>query len=138
MAVDAWLDEHGARERVRTSWAARGGADVPRSCISAAGQRVSSSDVRVCGGGSGSSSERAEWRQRAEQRRQPLGARVAEAESELLRLSMTPQPVTPSPPLRSITHILVTLVLGFNFGENSVPTELGEFRSISIGFRMDS
>ncbi|CAL4888854.1 unnamed protein product [Urochloa decumbens] len=28
-------------------------------------------------------------------------------------------------------------VLGFNFGKISVPTEMGEFRSISVGFRID-
>ncbi|CAN6180659.1 unnamed protein product [Urochloa humidicola] len=31
-----------------------------------------------------------------------------------------------------------TKVLGFNFGKISVPTEMGEFRSISVGFRIDS
>ena len=34
--------------------------------------------------------------------------------------------------------LVLTKVLGFNFEKNSVPTELGEFRSISVGFQLDS
>ena len=45
--------------------------------------------------------------------------------------------VTPSAAPRCTAGGPVALVLGFNFGKNSVPTELDEFRSISVGFRLD-